>query len=1015
MSLGSIRRQLAAIPRSVAASLQSPERAQGTNSAPSESELRAALDGIVRESLRPVAAGLGVLYCVFAVTHRLVLPDAVAALMSPVAAGTAALLLGLSFLLGRWSMPSRWAHSLMAAMAGVVLLNSLMHLFLLSEPQQTTNLMLLVIGVGCLLLSTGWLILALAATLGGWGLVVWGAAPSPLWVHFGFGLFSASVLSVLIHTVRMRTFLRLAQNIEEGKRAEEKVRRSEEYFRALTENALDVVTIVNGDGTVRYVGPSAGRVLGYTPQDSLGKEGFEFVHPDDLPGIMTAFAEALHKPGVALYRSEFRLRHKDGSWRTFECVGKNLLDNPAVAGLVVNSRDITERTQAEAALQQAYKELERRVEERTAELAEANARLRQEISERQQAEAELIRLSTAVKMSTDSIVICDLEGKIIDVNEATLKMYGTTEKSDLLGKSAFEIIVPDDRAKAVAGREETLEQGFLRNREYQIILKDGSTIPVEMSVALMKDTDGNVVGFVGISRDITERQRAEAAVRESEELYRTLVDTSPDAITLTDLKSNILMVNRRALALHGCESTEEMLGRNAFAFIAPEDHQRAMENAQQTLALGSVRNIEYTVLKKDGLPVPVELSASVIKDAEGKPKAFLDVVRDITERRRAAEALRRSEEHFRLLIENALDIIILLNGDGTVRYQSPSAERLLGYKPAEAVGTSGFAFIHPDDLPHVIETFAAMLYQPGIMPPIEMRVQHKDGSWHVIETLGNNLLNNPAVEGIIINVRDITERKQMEAELRQAKEAAEAANQAKSEFLATMSHELRTPLHVILGYTDLLLEETFGSLGEEQARPLRRISSNAKGLLDLITAVLDMSRLEAGRLPVEVQAVELPALLEEVKAETQGVQEQSALDFVWQVEGELPPLYTDPGKLKVVLKNLIGNAVKFTQEGAITVAVQGDARGIEIRVSDTGMGIAPEALELIFEPFRQADESITRAHGGTGLGLHIVKRLLELLGGSVTVESEVGRGSTFRVWVPHERPGSPEASSETVH
>jgi signal transduction histidine kinase len=267
------------------------------------------------------------------------------------------------------------------------------------------------------------------------------------------------------------------------------------------------------------------------------------------------------------------------------------------------------------------------------------------------------------------------------------------------------------------------------------------------------------------------------------------------------------------------------------------------------------------------------------------------------------------------------------------------------------------------------------------------------------------------IQGI---ARDISERKRGEETLRHATAAAQAANHAKSEFLATMSHELRTPLHVILGYTDLLLEKAFGTLSEEQAHPLRRIHSNAQELRDLITAVLAVSRLEAGRLPIEVQAVELGTLLEEVKAETQGVQEQSGLAFVWKVEGELPLLHTDAGKLKVVLKNLIGNAGKFTKEGGITIEIQGGLRGIAIKVIDTGIGIPAEARGLIFEPFRQAESSITRSQGGTGLGLHIVKRLLELLGGTVTVESEVGRGSTFRVWVPRARPASAEVASDTV-
>ena len=246
--------------------------------------------------------------------------------------------------------------------------------------------------------------------------------------------------------------------------------------------------------------------------------------------------------------------------------------------------------------------------------------------------------------------------------------------------------------------------------------------------------------------------------------------------------------------------------------------------------------------------------------------------------------------------------------------------------------------------------------------------------------------------------REISGREQMEEALREAKEAAEAANRAKSEFLASMSHELRTPLGIILGYIDLLLEKTFGSLREEQVDTLRRIDRSARELFDLITAVLDLSRLEAGRLPVEVREVQVPELLEELKAETQEVRERASLEFVWQVEGELPPLQTDPGKVKVVVKNLIGNAVKFTKAGSITVAAHNHDGGVEISVTDTGVGISQEAIELIFEPFHQVDNS--GQLGGTGLGLHIVKRLLELLGGTVTVESEVGRGSTFRVWVP---------------
>jgi len=497
------------------------------------------------------------------------------------------------------------------------------------------------------------------------------------------------------------------------------------------------------------------------------------------------------------------------------------------------------------------------------------------------------------------------------------------------------------------------------------------------------------------------------------------------------------------------------------------------------------------------------------------------------QRRRMEEALRQSEERFRVLIENTLDIITVLETDGTIRYQSPWIERVLGYRPGELIGHNVFVYLHPEDVAAVVDLLLHVVHRPERVSSREFRFRHRDGSWHVLEAMGNLLRERSGATKVLINTRDITERKRMEealreseeryrnlfenandaiatltldgivtsvnrglevmlgwsreellgrhyrkfvspasvalgeertrrflagerlpsifegeqvrkdgrvvpvevrirairdkegrpigfqgiyrdvterkraeAELLQAKEAAEAANRTKSEFLATMSHELRTPLSVILGYTALLLDGTFDPPTAAQVDPLRRVDTNARELLDLISAILNVSQLEAGRLPVEIKEVRVHNLLHEIKAETSGLQEQSGLAFVWQVDDNLPPLRTDPDKLKIVIKNLIGNAVKFTQQGSITVAAHGDAGGVELRVTDTGVGIPREALALIFEPFRQVEGIQPRRYGGTGLGLHIVKRLLELLGGTVTVESEVGRGSTFRVWAP---------------
>ncbi len=231
-------------------------------------------------------------------------------------------------------------------------------------------------------------------------------------------------------------------------------------------------------------------------------------------------------------------------------------------------------------------------------------------------------------------------------------------------------------------------------------------------------------------------------------------------------------------------------------------------------------------------------------------------------------------------------------------------------------------------------------------------------------------------------------------------EELERANRLKSDFVATMSHELRTPLNIIMGYNQLFLEGDYGSMTEEQIDTLQRMDKSAQGLLELITATLDLSRLETGQVKPEVQAIALPDLVTELEAEISGLREKPNVDFAWDLAPGLPELRSDPVKLKMVFKNLIGNAIKFTDAGSVAVRLRPRDGGVEITVADTGVGIAREMLPVIFEPFRQADVFRTREHGGVGLGLYIVRRLLDLLGGTIDVESTVGQGSTFRVWVP---------------
>jgi signal transduction histidine kinase len=231
-------------------------------------------------------------------------------------------------------------------------------------------------------------------------------------------------------------------------------------------------------------------------------------------------------------------------------------------------------------------------------------------------------------------------------------------------------------------------------------------------------------------------------------------------------------------------------------------------------------------------------------------------------------------------------------------------------------------------------------------------------------------------------------------------EEVESANRFRSDFVATMSHELRTPLSVVLGYHDLLLEGAYTDLLPEQAETLRRANKSARELLDLITATLDLSRFESRIVPAAREAVSVQALVEGLAADAQLLANNPDLKLEWDVPTQPLVLMTDPVQLRMVLKNLIGNAIKFTDRGRVRIVARPSDGGVEFRVSDTGIGIPPEALEFIFEPFRQADSSRTRRAKGAGLGLYIVRRLLDALGGTIDVQSTVGKGSTFRVWLP---------------
>jgi PAS domain S-box-containing protein len=403
-------------------------------------------------------------------------------------------------------------------------------------------------------------------------------------------------------------------------------------------------------------------------------------------------------------------------------------------------------------------------------------------------------------------------------------------------------------------------------------------------------------------------------------------------------------------------------------------------------------------------------------------------------------ALKHSEQHFRALIENASDMIWILDAQGYIKYVSPSTRRILGYNPESLLGTDSFENHHPEDRQAARDRFKQRVQDtpPQPDPTAEQRYRHRDGTYLVLESITQNMLGHPAVRGVIVNARDITERKKAEQALKRSHQELESrvaertrnltllnqalnneilvrkqkeqelkkANQAKSEFLANMSHEIRTPLNAIIGFSEVLSAMASDS---QQKNYLQAVITSGKHLLDLINDLLDLSRIEAGKIDIQTNPVSLTTLLNEIHHLFKVKLAHKQLDFVIHMDDQMPDfLMLDEMRLRQVVTNLVANAVKFTEDGRIrlSAAIQystntaGDTVDLVIQVQDTGIGISEDNLHLIFESFEQGHTDITRKYGGTGLGLTICRQLVALMKGRIEVESRPGTGSTFTIILP---------------
>src|SRR5450432_2606849 len=517
------------------------------------------------------------------------------------------------------------------------------------------------------------------------------------------------------------------------------------------------------------------------------------------------------------------------------------------------------------------------------------------------------------------------------------------------------------------------------------------------------------VFLIGVlfSFEIRRRQRRTrlVAVAESEARYKLVAEHATDLIMRQDVGGHVLYVSPACRQLLGYEPAE-LTSVGLLHFVHPDDEDVA-RNAHEVVFRNPLSlPVQYRLRRSDGSYAWFETTGQpVIDPLRHELVEIVTVSRDISARRAIEEEGKRLAVRNALLLNSAAEGIVGLDRDGTISFLNPAGERILGWTAAELLGKSQHAFLH--------HTRADGTQNPeescGIcMTAITGRGHvsqddvfwRRDGTSFPVEYQSTPVRESEGVVGTVVTFRDVEARRRANRELVRAKEEAEAANAAKSEFLARMSHELRTPLNSVIGFSNVLRKNKAGNLKSIDLSYLERIGTNGVQLLALINDILDLSKIEAGKVSLELSKVEVGGLVEDTLVQLGDRRLKNGVSVQSVVPPSMRTIETDSAKLRQVLINLIGNAVKFTHAGSVTVTV--DANPItnapdRIRVTDTGIGIAPERITAVFAAFEQADTSTTREYGGTGLGLSISRALCELLGFRLEVESTFGVGTTFSI------------------
>jgi PAS domain S-box-containing protein len=788
-----------------------------------------------------------------------------------------------------------------------------------------------------------------------------------------------------------------ATDVSARRAAEREAERTRALYQGVLDEQQDLISRFLPDTTLTYVNDAYARLLGVPPEAILGQRFADALTPSDRARVTALFdhqGEVVEGEPIELI-NENAVVTPSGEQRWIRWRNVALTDeNGRIVGYQSVGTDITERKLAEEGMRTAQRSLRE-----------------------------------VIDSISEGFALYDADDRLVLYNENFAANTPHLDAFDTPTGATFEDILRaglDSRqlldGRAIANREAWIAERVAAHRfppdtPAEQRLADGR----HFRVSERRTRDG---GVVCIQTDITRLREQEAKIRESERRLKVILDTAADAIITIDGRGTVRDFNKAAEAIFGYPA-DEVIGRSIEMLMSVDMAATHQGFIDAHVATGVNRIIgvgrEVQGRRSDGKLVDLDLAISAVA---GGDSLFTGILRDITDRKRTQAALVESEQRMRLLADSATDIISLHAPDTTMIYVSPSCQAQLGIEPNDMIGRRLEEFVHPDDLPVAELTRSGERVGPA--GSAVFRLRHRDGRWLWFESVSGRLEGTrDHGAGILTSMREVTERIRYEQELRDASDRlaaqavelrklavdldvarriAEQASDAKSQFLAMMSHELRTPMTGVMGMVDLL---NGTPLSDEQRGYVRTLGASAGILLTILNDVLDFSKIEAGHLLIEEIDFDLRRIVDDVLQLFSGRAVEKGVTLTADIPADAPRVVRgDPTRLRQVLFNLVGNALKFTEAGGIQVRLAGhrtdgadDGVSLRFEVSDSGMGLTEEQRSRLFEAFVQADTTTTRRFGGTGLGLAICKRLVEAMGGEIGVESAPGAGSTFHFTV----------------